>query len=69
MTVIVKADVRTNDQRCAGRKDREMVCSDCARRFVLSESSWKSAEAKKCPRCGSSDTTPMLAEYHDAEPF
>lgn len=69
MTVIVKPSILSNDNRCAGRKDREMVCSGCATRFVLSESSWKSAEAKRCPRCGSSETTPMLAEYRNAEPF
>lgn len=60
--------VRTNDQRCAGRREREMVCSDCARMFILTEASWKSAERHPCPHCKSRDTTPMLAEYHDAYP-
>lgn len=60
--------IKIGGKRTAGPSDKDMVCCNCYRFFVLNESSWAAAERKKCPHCGSADTTPMLGEYHDAVP-
>lgn len=39
---------------------REMVCSECYRAFTVQAMSWREAEAKRCPYCHGTDTTPML---------
>jgi hypothetical protein len=55
--------------RSAGPTDKDMVCGNCYRFFVLTESSWAAAERKRCPFCGSFDTTPILGEYFGSVPM
>lgn len=52
-----------------GPSEKDMVCGFCYRFFQAVESSWKSAEKKPCPYCGSKETSPMLAVYHGSSPI
>ena len=63
MEILIPTLTRSGGKQTAGPSDRDMVCCNCYRFYVLTESSWKSAENKPCPHCGSRDTTPMLCEY------
>jgi len=60
--------VTTGGKMTRGPSEKDMVCSDCGRMFVVTESSWAAAERKPCPYCGGHETTPMLGKYEGAEP-
>jgi len=60
--------IKIGGKQTAGPSDKDMVCCYCYRFYIVTESSWAAAERKRCPYCGSSDTTPMLGEFHDAVP-
>lgn len=68
MTFVVPNRMKTGGRQTAGPSPKEMVCGNCYRFFVLSESSWTAAERKPCPYCGSRLTTPMLCEFDNAQP-
>jgi rRNA maturation endonuclease Nob1 len=63
-----RARVVSGGKQTRGPSEKDMVCCVCYRFFNVNESSWAAAERKKCPHCGSRDTTPILGEYYDAVP-
>lgn len=39
---------------------KEMVCNGCFKSYTLYLKTFREAEKRPCPYCGSTDTTPML---------
>jgi hypothetical protein len=68
MQIRIPIFMKSGGKQTAGPSDKDMVCCNCYRFFILTESSWTAAERKACPHCGSHETTPMLGEYYDAVP-
>ena len=60
--------IRTGGKRTAGPSEKDMVCGNCCRFYILTESSWAAAERIPCPYCGSHDVTPMLCEFDHSTP-
>lgn len=60
--------LHSGGRQTAGPSERDMVCCNCYRFFVVRTRTWAEAEQKPCPYCHSHETTAMLGEYHNAEP-
>jgi DNA-directed RNA polymerase subunit RPC12/RpoP len=66
--LVPRFNLKTGGKETRGPSEKDMVCGNCYRFFVLTESSWAAAERKACPHCGSKETTPMLCEFDNGAP-